>query len=112
MFNRWVKRKILNYLLKNLFNTVTEDDILRLRNGKLYRGNIIVSEAFKNDLINSAILIRDLDAWKEVLKDLKFLANERMYNKSVSVDDMIFGKAMLYSIDLIERKIKNLSQLK
>jgi len=39
------------------------------------------------------------------LKQLKYNATQSIYYKSQNIDDIIFGKVILYVIELIEKKI-------
>lgn len=51
-------------------------------------------------------------ALKLILADLEYLANQTMFEKSKTFDDMLFGKAMLYNIDILRKKITNLESMK
>lgn len=50
--------------------------------------------------------------WKFLSDDAKYHANYTMYEKSTNFDSMLFGKALLYSIDIIEQRMDDLSKLK
>ncbi len=104
----YLKRKLLNYLLKHLFNAITEDDVLRIRGGKVYVGKNMIPQSDVQNLISEAEMIQRMDLWKYLISDAKSAANDRMYKKSVSYDDMFFGKAALWIIDLLEMKVKNI----
>lgn len=54
--------------------------------------------------------IKNSVTFKLVTDDMKYLANKTMFEKSKSFDDMMFGKAMLYVIDILIKKIKNLAK--
>ena len=42
---------------------------------------------------------------------MKHTANENLFKKAATVDDMMYAKAMLYTIDVIEKKFENLSNI-
>lgn len=96
-----IKKKILNKLLKHLFNAVTEEDILIFdtssRKGKI--GNEILSNDDIEQLRADVKNIEDTRLWKLKQKQLKYLANKMMYFDSSSDMDMLFGKAMLYNLN-------------
>ncbi|MHA1541420.1 MAG: hypothetical protein ACTSQH_00415 [Candidatus Hodarchaeales archaeon] len=109
-----MKKRLLNFLLRYLFNAVTEDDILKYNkaNKKFYKGKREITAASIMSLKSQAQSIIDMDAWNILLKDLKVVSNKRIYESSTSIDDIIFGKAMLFSLDVLEKKLISLSNLK
>lgn len=97
--------------MNNLFNSVTEEDVLKY-NGKFLVGDKLLSTQEGQEIVRGAIVIKEMDVWKYLVKDLKNSANLRMFQNSVSTDDLMFGKAMLYCIDVLEKKLDNLSNIK
>ena len=107
-----MKITLKNYLLKNLFNAINEEDILKYQKGKfIIKGTPLDTRATGN-FVSQANSILKSQLWKHLTDDLKYIANQRMYEKSTTIDDLIFGKAMLYSLDILENKLKRLSTLK
>ena len=109
---RKIKVWLLNKILKGLFNAVTENDILRYSNGKMYLGKNLLTDADRISITSGADNLKQMYVWQLLNTELKYLANKQMFEKSNSIDDIIFGKAMLYNLDLLEKKIDNLSKLK
>lgn len=108
-----IKHKILNLVIKHLFNGVTEQDVLKVdRSGKMYHRGQPLPAKHVESLASSARLIRELDVYKYVLTDMQYTANKRMYVDGTNTDDMLFGKAMLYCLEVIDLKFKNLSNMK
>jgi len=107
-----IKITILNWIVKNLFNGITDDDILHHDGQTLYLGKKPLSQRDVKEIVTGAKVIQEMYAWQLISKELKQIANQTMYEKSKSVDDMVFGKVMLLVIDLIEKKLKKLSSLK
>jgi hypothetical protein len=107
-----MKRWILNKLLSHLFNAVTENDILRSEGQGLTRNGQPLTNAQVEELRNGAQTLETFYVFQQLLTDMKHAANERMYQHSRSDDDMVFGKAALWTIDVLERKIESLSKLK
>lgn len=107
-----IKRKILNYLLRKLFNTVTENEVLGYHKGKLYFNGKMLVESDAKQLIVEAKAIQEMLLWEYLTKNMKWLSNKKMYYDSSCDNDMLAGKMMLYAIDLIEKKVKNLPKTK
>src|SRR5687767_4336794 len=106
-----MKRWILNKLLSHLFNAVTENDILRYDGKTLTRNRKPLTNVQVEELRNGAETLKNFHVFQQLLTEMKHAANERMYTKSTSFDDMMFGKACLWTIDVMERKIDSLSKL-
>lgn len=95
-----MKRRLANYLLKNVFNAITEDDVLPW-------GEMTLAE--KKMLIAEARMIKNSLLWKRIITQTKLRAQKQMFEGSKSWEDMFFGKATLYVIDLIDKRIKKIS---
>ena len=107
-----LKRRIINWLLKSLFNAVTENDILTSKGGQVFRGKKALNTFEAEELINGAQALQNMGIWKQLRDEMKWVANDRIYNKSVTTDDLIFPKAVLYTLDVMQSKISNLAKLK
>ena len=98
-----LKKKLLNLMLARLFLAITEEDVIPLRD---------VPPGMKKELRAQAKFIRESDVWKRLVISIKAKAQEQMFVKSQSWDDMYFGKAVLYVIDLLDKRIEALSNIK
>lgn len=105
---RWLRNKLLSYL----FNAVTEDDILIVKNGQFIVNGKLIDQMSRDDIISGAQAIQRLMTWELLVKDLKHTANDAIFNKSKTTDDLHFPKAVLYTLDVLETKLENLSKLK
>jgi hypothetical protein len=107
------KVKKLNELdiFKKLFNVVTENDIL-VQSGRdlFYRGKKVTPE-IKAKLITDANLLKTMDLWNILLDCMKHEANKKIYNEAIDSDSLIFPKAMLFTVDIFEKKVNNLARL-
>jgi hypothetical protein len=108
---RHLKVKLLNYCLGHLFNAVTEDDYFYedAVNKKLMIGNIPASDQKLKNFKAEAQFMLQSELYPQLLKDLQYTANKKMFINSNNVDDMIFGKAVLFCIDVMHKKIKILA---
>jgi len=107
-----MQAKLAPVVFKHLFNGITEDDILKFVNGRLIHKGIVLSQQQKNSIIISAENLIHNEALVAILTDLKATANKKIYHDSLSIEDTVAGKMALWVVDLIEKKIVNLSNLK
>lgn len=102
-----------NAAFKALFNTIDESDVLKqLSNGDFAVGGKILPQSHKDALLADAKLLKTMPLWDHLLKDMKYESNKKMYENAQSVDDIIFGKACLWLLDVMEKKIDKLSKMK
>lgn len=98
-------------IMNRLFNSITEDDVLKIVGNNVYYKNTLLTKKQRDGIILEAKTIKDLAAFKIMVDELKWSANKKMYVNSNSVEDMVFGKAALWIIDILEQKINKLSQM-
>jgi hypothetical protein len=94
------KEEFLNIVMRHLFCMPTEPEIFE----KLPEKN-------KKTLIQDAEIIKQTDLWNMLINEMKFIACKRMYDESKVWDDMLGGKFMLYTLDVIEKKINKLRKM-
>ena len=114
------KVALLNFVLHHVWNGVTEDDFLQLKTSinpkgvkyvEAYMGtNRLPDDEVKQYGID-ARLITKLPIYKRILAHARADLKDRLVNKSVLVDDMVFCKAGLYTLDVVESTFKKLSDL-
>ena len=113
----WLRKKIAKYVYRDLFNVINEDDILKIveipimtnkgiikRTAMFYRGKELNPDRVEQ-LRHSAQLFRDSDIWLVLKNEVKYIANKKMYEESGSIIELIFGKAILRTIEAIEKKV-------
>lgn len=111
-------REASNYLLKHLLNTATEDDFLQIKyldikktKSIIIKGGKEISEDEKQNYVSEARTIIKLRLFKDIMESMKWTANERIFNNSQKDADIVYGKAMLYTLDVLQKKLDNLSSL-
>jgi len=107
----WIRHKLINFVVRELFNGVTENDILRVHGIHVIIGDKEVSKEHTMKIIADATMLSSNIAWQALLFDMKYVANKLMFEKSVSEKDMQFGKAVLYIIELLNKKILSYRKL-
>jgi len=49
--------------------------------------------------------------WGKLTAEVRSRATDRLVNKSLVIDDMVYAKAMLYTLDVLEEKVREISNL-
>lgn len=106
-----LKRRLLNFLLRHLYNSITEDDVLQTVNGKLLLEGRVLQSAERYRIAMGASTMKQLDFYELILKEMKMAANRKLYFTAATNEDMVFPRAVLWTIDVLEKKIDTLSKL-
>jgi len=101
---------LLNRITKHLFSGITEKDVVRLnKNGQReYRG-IVLDKDMLNVLKTDALAWKNSQLWKILSDDIRYHANLKMFEQSLSTDDLVIGKTALWVIQMMENKIEELA---
>lgn len=98
-----MRSKLRNYLLKKVFLALAEEDVVPWNNLPIGEKDVLIAEAK---------LIRDSRLWERLTVSSKIGAQKLMFEKSKTIDDMVFGKALLYTIDMLDKRLKTISKFK
>jgi len=102
------KHKILTQAVANLYNTITEDDIFRKDGASYtYKGKPLM-DAQVRSMRNQAEGFRESELFKMLDLELKHQANQIMFIKSKNEMDMVSGKLVLFTWNVIKSKINNI----
>lgn len=104
-----MRQRILNWILRNYLKAVVFEDVITTE-GKLKLGGEPIEVGQRNSFRIEARTIQDMQLWRSLRETLKQKAHESMFSKSRSWEDMFFGKALLYNLDLIEKHIQFFAQ--
>lgn len=107
-----MRNQLLNIILKDIFKAITPDEVLQYKGGKFYVQGEALPDEMKSKLIAEAQTIKQTALWDYLIKDMQHVASKKLYNEAQSDDDMFFGKAMLFAVEVIRNKLDNLSKLK
>ena len=105
-------REIINYILKDLFCALTDEDVITIVGQDVFMGGNKLDKKVVDKYSTEASKILNSPLFAPLTNKMKSEANKVMFEKSKNDDDMIFGKAMLHSINLLEgflKKLKNLN---
>lgn len=106
---RW---RLAKWVTKGILFSVTEDDVVRSVGVNLYRGDEKLSPGARNSIITGSQAIKDMEAYKVIMDDLKYTAGKRIQDKALTGEDVFFARGGLWIIQLMEKKVENLSRLK
>lgn len=111
--DRPARRALLAAATRRLFNTIDEDDLLKVDKASsqwTYMGRPLGKEEMMV-IIQQAKGLIDSRLWAVLLADIKYQANRRIYIDSKSEDDLVAGKLLLYLGDIIHTRVKRLASL-
>lgn len=90
-----LRNLLLNWVVKHYLNGVVLKEVWEKRDNE-----------FAEDWILLATDLKDNKLLNKLLDELDYLACIKMFHKSQTPDDLMFGKALLYNNDLLRKKIK------
>jgi len=103
-----MKQRIKNWCLKHLFNANVSTDFLVSHRGKLFINGKQLDQRQVMTVARQAYDAKKKDhVVSLMLNELSHLAHEKIYYKEESE----FGKALLYSVNLINNKLNVLSSM-
>lgn len=94
------KIKILNTILAEFFCAVIPSHV----------GSKGLTTEQKEHFGKEANMILNTDVWKWLKLEMEEVARKRMFDEAQSIDDMVFGKALLYELDVLQLKLIHLTK--
>lgn len=112
-----LQKHLARFIIEDVFNTISEDDLLRIersgnptkpdvwhyKNNPLPQGSVDLLKKQSEHFVNSEL-------WKILRDELRWHAHQKGLVKSSTAEDIIASKIMLYVIDVIDSKLKSMSQ--
>lgn len=95
-----LKLRVINWCLKHLAKSITDKDVIPFER---LNGNE------KDALTFNAENMVTIPLWGRLLDEMDNHSREMMFAKSKNEFDMIFGKACLYVVDIMRRKVNKLA---
>lgn len=102
-----------NFILKNILNAPLVEEILvyNQQKNEFYIGGQVISNIRANELITSAKTLQQLELFQLLLKSMVHLGQQKVSIDSKGWEDVRFGKALLYTADIIKKKVDNLAAM-
>lgn len=104
------RHKILTLALKKTFNTISDGDILRERDGKWYFQGRALSDAQRKLLVLEAQQFIDTKLWQVVKEDTVYQVYKKMYLLAENDLHVITAKFWKYAFDTIETRLKSIAR--
>lgn len=95
-----IKRRLLNWLLKDYYFGITEDDFVdlsKLKEAQALNYCLSAEEVYTNEVFQTE------------LARLKFKQEQYLARKAGNADELLFGRSVLYIIDVILNRFESLS---
>lgn len=107
MDKKVLQKNLHKFLVADVFNLITEDDIIRKRGDKFYQKDRELTEGEVSNLKKEAEIIKQTKLWKLLISELKYHAQYKGTIQSESEEDLIAVKQLVYLVQTIEKFIKN-----
>ena len=101
-----IKKTFLNFIVKHLFKGFTADDIISYNKDRqeFSTRGIIMSDSDVDNIMKTLHLLDQNDGYNSLLRDVEYRAEEMLFLKSKTEDDMIFAKSSLFIVDLMRKR--------
>ena len=111
--NQEDQRKTLNNSVAELFNTISEKDVLfREKDGKWFLARQEITEGQLRQIGEEAEFILRCKTFREITNCMKYLINRKMFLESQTIEDLTAGKLLLYYLQTLETVLQTASTLK
>jgi hypothetical protein len=111
-----LQKHLAQFLVKDVFNLVTEDDILRVQRSSnpmkpdiWYHNGRPLQTAQVKLLQEQAKSFAQSELWKILKSELLHIAHKNGFEKATSEADMVTNKALVYLVDVIDSKLKSIA---
>jgi len=108
-----LQKNLIQFLVKDVFNTVSEDDLLRIerssdprKSDQWFHKGEVIPEAQVKILKAQAQTHKESLLWKILRDELLYQSYEKGFIKSKTEADIITGKLLKYLVDVIDSKLE------
>ena len=101
--------KALTLRVADLFSTVSDEDIIKIEGSAWYINGRELTDEEKAQLKSEARSLQNMLLWKSLCEEVHLHAYKKGYLEATKEFDLIGGKMLMYSIDIIKTKIKRIS---
>jgi SOS response regulatory protein OraA/RecX len=103
--------ELINELTKQLFPAVDSSNVLIPVGRELFLNGQKVSRETINSLSSQAKSMKTLEVYKLLMKEMRYIAQDKLFNDSKTVGDIEAAKMVLWTIDVLEKKVDTLSKM-
>lgn len=106
------KDELLKFIVKDVFNGVLVEDILRfMPDGTVRYKNKKLDDIQIAELQESAQGFAQSVIWQILKNEVKYRVTENLY-RSPDWNGIVFGRAMMHAIDTLEERLAQIANLK
>jgi hypothetical protein len=110
--------KFINWLVKDLYNAIDEENVLKVVEikytdrtlKKVYFRGQELAPYIVSDLQRTAKEFSKSDIWRVLSAEVGYQASKTMFDTATTESSMIFGKAALWTLKVINNKIKQIAE--
>lgn len=105
--------KITQHLEETAIDYLNYQPKLVVVSNGMFLDNIKLDDVKKRDIILEASTLKQSYLLKILLEEMKSIGARKIFNEGTTDgESIIVGKSILYTIDVLEKKIKNLNLIK
>ena len=105
------REKILTAAVRRLYNTISHEDILRVRmDGEWMFMGKVLSEGIRKQVIADASTFENSKLWQILKADIKYQANKKAFLQATDIMQLTAGKLWMYTIDCMITRVESLAK--
>ena len=111
---------VINQLMHYVCNGLTVDDLMKVTVKRTVEGKNVHTVQIGHEVLKpeevkllgeQARLLKKLNVWTKLVAHMRSQATDDMVNKSRIVDDMVFAKAMLYTLQVQDEVLERIASV-
>jgi hypothetical protein len=117
---RILQKNLAKFLIEDVFNTISDEDILRIVTEKDARGAVVkvkwlhkgveLNEDKVRALRGQAQAFIKTSLWKILREEIIWHAQKKTLDKGETEADLVSAKLLRYFVDVLESKLKSMSE--
>lgn len=107
---RYLRAKLLNWMIQGLLKPVSSDEVLQEVNGSLFLGGQPLQENEENGLIDEARTIKKMALFQLFLNGIHNACLKKIAEQSNGWEDIYFGKALLWEHREFEKMVNGIAK--
>ena len=105
-----LQRHLAKYLVDEVFDTITEEDILKVQGKTWTHLGKELTESQVADLKIEADKFSKSKLWEILRSELRWQAHQRLLEKAETENDIVACKLLGYLTDIVDSKLKSMSK--
>lgn len=108
-----LKIRLLNWALKKLFPVFNLENVLTVdKAGRLYLNKKLVDGKKLANLKEQVRLVKNSELWSIMSETLLYQAQQTMFNESKTLQDLMNGKMICYTVDVQSKILEKIDKAK